>query len=83
MTLELLEECSLCGGTSGRMLDGAHALCRARCRAGLPTPSLGDLCPVCQGAGVVLDFYGHRISGIRAQYPVCRECGGSGKVVRG
>lgn len=47
------EPCTLCGGTMGSLVQNTdevvHALCATRAEAGLPTPCLGHLCPVCEG----------------------------------
>ncbi len=44
-----LPACSICGGNSGSLIDGAHALCTAYKARGMPTPSLGDACGCCKG----------------------------------
>ena len=91
MTQVPLAECRLCGGTAGRMVDGAHALCAALAEMGMPTPNLGDRCPACQGSGVT-GKGGVMLScelgptaiaeSIRAQFPSCRTGGGGGIAAR-
>jgi len=91
MTQVPLAQCRLCGGTAGRMVDGAHALCTALAGAGMPTPHLGDRCPTCRGSGVIGQG-GVMLScelgpaaiaeSIAAQFPSCRTCGGSGIAAR-
>lgn len=48
------DPCVLCGGTIGSLVQEVdqivHALCAMRASAGLPTPCLGHICPVCEGA---------------------------------
>ena len=88
---QVLAGCRLCGGTAGRMIDGAHALCAALAKEGIPTPHLGDRCPACQGSGVTGQG-GVMLScelgptaiaeSIAAQFPSCRTCGGSGIAAR-
>ena len=87
MTQIPLAQCRLCGGTAGRFIDGAHALCTALAKEGMPTPSLGDRCPTCRGSGVtgqggvMLSFElgpAAIAKSIAAQFPSCRTCGGSG-----
>ena len=47
-------KCKICGGTGGSLNDnGEHWLCHYRAKRGVPTPSLGDKCPKCNGAGVI------------------------------
>lgn len=79
--------CSLCGGTAGQTPDGRHNLCAARKAAGLPTPSLGDRCETCGGAGTLgrggvmlgLDLGPAAIAkSIKAQFPPCPGCQGRG-----
>jgi len=79
--------CELCGGAAGQLIDGAHALCRARTNLGLPTPSLGNRCERCAGrgtlgtGGVMLDLsHGPAViaRSIAAQFPPCPTCGGRG-----
>jgi len=43
--------CALCGGTVGRLINGEHALCRARANRGLTILCLGHRCKVCNGVG--------------------------------
>lgn len=83
--------CVLCGGTAGHLnAEGAHNLCAARKAHGLPTPSLGAKCDTCHGAGttgrggVMLGFDlgpAAIARSIRAQFPACATCGGSGVIV--
>ena len=84
-----MEHCSLCGGSAGRLLNGAHCLCAARAAHGQPTPSLGDRCPNCHGSGtlgkggVMLDFaHGPAViaRSLRAQFPPCQHCAGTGTI---
>jgi hypothetical protein len=81
--------CSFCGGSASmkRHTNGFHYFCEARAKHGLPTPSLGDDCSVCDGAktlgkgGVMLSFDEGpaRIArSIAAQFPPCEHCKGSG-----
>ena len=45
-------KCRLCGGNAGRLSpDGAHYLCIELHKRGMPTPSLGERCPRCNGVG--------------------------------
>ncbi len=85
-----VQRCKLCGGSVGCLNERReHNLCRALADLGLPTPSLGDRCPECKGAGtigeggVMLDFALGPATirkSIDAQFPPCLKCGGSGKV---
>jgi hypothetical protein len=43
--------CRLCGGTRGSGYDGAHELCKARQKLGLPIECLGYACKICGGIG--------------------------------
>ena len=83
--------CSICGGNAGNVTrtQGRHELCAARQRHGLPTPSLGERCPKCQGRGwwratpvpAILPVYfspADDARGIAAIFPPCSECGGKG-----
>jgi hypothetical protein len=80
--------CTLCGGSAGRLnRNGEHELCRAFSVRGMPTPSLGDMCAVCGGAGTTgkggaMLFFSLGPAAIRksidAQFPPCPCCGGSG-----
>ena len=81
--------CSICGGFARRLPDhGAHNLCAARVERGLPTPSLGNCCPDCDGQGstgqggvpLFLDHLspGEIARSIAAQFPACVTCAGSG-----
>jgi hypothetical protein len=81
--------CALCHGTAGQLIDGAHALCAARARLGLPTPCLGLCCPTCSGSGttgrggVVLMFDLGPATirrSLAAQFPPCPTCDGAGHV---
>jgi hypothetical protein len=74
--------CSLCGGNSGTLIDGAHVLCRARAQKGLPTPNLGEWCPRCQGRGRIPRSRCGPINpnqaAINSWAPPCKHCGGRG-----
>lgn len=86
--------CRLCGGTYGSGQDGAHCLCTARARLSLPTPSLGEQCPRCEGRGwwradggpqpgAALPVYFNPAEcarGVTAIFPPCLDCGGRGHV---
>ena len=85
--------CNICGGWARRLpTHGAHEMCLARRRLGLPTPSLGDQGPDCGGrgssgtGGVMLDLCLGPASiarAIVAQFPPCGLCGGTGAINRG
>ena len=84
--------CKICKGWARRLPEsGSHHLCEARLEAGLPTPSLGERCPECGGAGhlarpgtsLMLDFDlgpGRIKRAIEAAFPTCGSCGGSGVI---
>ena len=84
--------CSICGGTAGQLPpSGAHHLCEARKKLGVPTPSLGDKCPTCGGAGhttKVKTGVGVALPADLSQkemdrlFPKCETCGGTGAVGR-
>ncbi len=87
------QPCRLCGGTVGSGSDGAHELCRARERRGLPTPCLGYRCPDCGGLGSremhregargqsPVFFDPHSLARhCEARWPKCKRCGGTGSV---
>ena len=84
--------CKLCGGTAGRLNENdTHNLCAARLYDGQPTPSLGDRCRACNGAGtiglggVMLDFDlgpATIARSIEAQFPPCATCKGTGWLSR-
>lgn len=83
------EPCKFCGGTAGRLLNGAHCLCTARAAAGVATPSLGDRCQTCNGSGatgkggVFLDLtLGPAMiaRSLTAQFPPCKQCSGTGVI---
>ena len=66
-------------------------MCTALTGAGMPTPHLGDRCPTCRGSGVTgqggvmlsVELGPAAIAkSIRAQFPTCRACGGSGIAAR-
>lgn len=79
--------CILCGGNVGGFSpDGAHYRCEALAARGLPTPSLGERCPTCNGAGTlgkggVMMFlsWGPALidKSIAAQFPPCPDCNGA------
>lgn len=83
-------KCRLCGGTAGTLSPrSSHYLCEARHAHGAPTPNLGDKCEHCLGSGVqpgphggvmlALDLGPAAIArSIKAQYPPCEACRGSG-----
>jgi len=84
--------CKICGGWARQLPEsGAHALCAARREVGLPTPSLGERCTECGGAGhlgkpgvgLMLGFDlgpGRIKRAIEAAFPTCGSCGGSGTI---
>lgn len=87
------ERCSICGGSAGTLIDGAHALCTARARHSIEVPCLGDRCSVCHGskhasklapgqAGPCLSLDhmtpGQMKRSIDALFPLCPHCGGTG-----
>ena len=89
--IETFGACSLCGGTAGRKLDGAHALCTELAKLGRPTPSLGDRCDACHGsghkpltaAGPMLDFNlgpAKIARAINAWANPCPACHGTGTI---
>ena len=83
-------KCCICGGTAGRIIpEEGHYLCQELKKRGLPTPSLGETCPVCNGTGSlgkggVPLFFDMGPAAIRrsidAQFPPCLKCGGKGYV---
>ena len=84
-----MKYCSICGGSAGQLLNGAHCLCTARQVHGMATPSLGDKCPRCNGSGTLgrggvmlgFDLGPAAIArSIKAQFPPCQECGGKGNI---
>jgi DnaJ-class molecular chaperone len=86
--------CSICGGTvgSGSTEHAAHWLCYGRQRRSLPTPSLGQQCPDCNGRGsrskvrygVPMFLDGHTPRdferSVNAIWPPCETCGGHGHI---
>jgi len=85
--------CKLCNGNAGSLdTDGAHCLCTALAREGLPTPFLGEACEACNGnghtikAGQGVAFFlegnspGAIKRGIEAAFPKCTACGGKGQI---
>lgn len=79
--------CKLCGGNAGTLIEGAHALCSARAHLGLPTPSLGRRCQLCQGRGrtgtakaapAVYSNPYELARAVEALWPECKACQGKG-----
>ena len=85
--------CRLCGGTIGSGIDGAHCLCAARQRTGMKIVCLGHACTHCLGrgwwradggppVGAALPVYSNpseMARGIKAIFPPCQHCKGTGK----
>lgn len=78
------QACSLCKGTAGRLLEGAHALCRARANRGGATPSMGDFCPCCGGAQChprsAVGPIDPNQAMIERWAPTCQTCKGTGAI---
>jgi hypothetical protein len=82
-----LPKCVHCGGTASmrqHVAAGlkAHNLCVARAKRGAATPSLGDECPTCRGAGCIpKSKYGPinpNQAAMDAWAPPCGTCAGKG-----
>lgn len=85
----MTDRCELCGGNAGRLNDkGEHNFCRARKNVGMDTPSLGDKCPECKGAGripkskigpsIFFEAPCNITKALEAWAPECEECKGTG-----
>lgn len=76
--------CLLCGGTSGELIDNRHAVCSALDDLGVDTPSLGDRCPDCSGAGCkprsAVGPIDASQATIEAWARPCEACKGSGAI---
>lgn len=81
--------CNLCGGTAAmgqlRALGfHSHLLCTALMKLGMPTPSLGDECPECHGAGChprsQFGLIDPSQRALDAWAPKCTQCAGTGVV---
>lgn len=81
--------CRLCGGTAAMLrhrasrLD-AHNLCTVRAARGEATPSLGDECPDCLGAGChprsAVGPMNPSKAALEKWAPTCKTCKGTGAV---
>ena len=80
--------CRHCGGTAGNATvpgePESHAVCHYKALAGLPTPSLGDICPCCEGSGCHPRSATGPINPTQDQIerwaPACMKCKGSGSI---